>query len=55
VPLMLDHGVPRDIYLPDGLHMSRDGYVLWSAAVKAALLPDDSAELRRCERREPGR
>jgi hypothetical protein len=55
VPLMLDHGVPRDIYLPDGLHMSRDGYVLWSAAVKAALLPDDSAELRRCERRETGR
>jgi hypothetical protein len=55
VPLMLDHGAPRDIYLPDGLHMSRDGYVLWSAAVKAALLPDDSAALERCERQESGR
>ena len=55
VPLMLDNGVPRDIFLQDGLHMTRDGYVLWTAAVKAALLPDDAAELRSCEQREAGR
>ena len=55
VPLMLDNGVPRDIFLQDGLHMTRDGYVLWTAAVKAALLPDDAAELRSCEQRQAGR
>lgn len=55
VPLMLDDGVPRDIFLPDGLHMTRDGYVLWSSAVKTALLPDDAAELHSCEQRERAR
>lgn len=55
VPLMLDNGVPRDIFLRDGLHMTRDGYVLWTGAVKAALLPDDDAELRSCEQREAER
>jgi hypothetical protein len=52
VPLMLDHGVPRDIFLADGLHMTREGYVLWTQAVQDALLPDDAAELKSCVQRE---
>jgi GDSL-like Lipase/Acylhydrolase family len=52
VPLMLENGQPKDIFGPDGLHMTRDGYVLWTGAVKAALLPDNDAELKSCERKE---
>jgi GDSL-like Lipase/Acylhydrolase family len=54
VPLMLDNGAPRDIFLADGLHMTRQGYLLWTAAVKDALLPGDAAELKSCEQREAG-
>jgi GDSL-like Lipase/Acylhydrolase family len=52
VPLMMENGKPKNIYLADGLHMTHDGYVLWTAAVKAALLPDDAAEQLSCQAHE---
>jgi lysophospholipase L1-like esterase len=45
---MLEDGKPRDIYVSDGLHMNRDGYVIWARIVKAALLPNTAAEERIC-------
>ena len=52
VPLMLDGGKPREIFLPDGLHMNRDGYRLWTRAVRAALMPNTEAEARACRQGE---
>jgi lysophospholipase L1-like esterase len=37
VPPMLDQGVPKDIYVADGLHMTPDGYVLWTGVVRPVL------------------
>jgi hypothetical protein len=54
VPLMLENGKPKDLYRADGLHMTREGYVLWTQAVKAALLPADAAELQSCQQRDAG-
>ena len=34
---MLENGRPRDIFVADGLHMTPDGYVIWTAAVKPVL------------------
>lgn len=34
---MLEDGVPRDIFISDGLHMNREGYAMWRRAVKTAL------------------
>jgi hypothetical protein len=45
---MLENGKPRDIFVADGLHMNRDGYVIWARLVKAALLPNTEAEERSC-------
>jgi hypothetical protein len=47
---MLDHGRPKDIYGPDHLHMSAEGYAIWTKAVKAVLLADTQAELQSCQR-----
>jgi len=52
VPAMLDGGKPKDIFLADGLHMSRAGYELWTRAVRAALLSDTEAQARSCRREE---
>ena len=52
VPLMLESGQPKNIFGPDGLHMTPAGYVLWTAAVKAAVLPNDDAQLKSCEHKE---
>ena len=52
VPLMLESGQPKNIFGPDGLHMTPAGYVLWTAAVKAALLPNNDAQLKGCEQKE---
>lgn len=43
VPAMLADGVPKDIYVADGLHMTPDGYRLWTAVVR----PMVQAEARR--------
>ncbi|HEX4712619.1 GDSL-type esterase/lipase family protein [Phenylobacterium sp.] len=34
VPAMLAGGIPKDIYVADGLHMTPDGYRLWTAVVR---------------------
>jgi hypothetical protein len=39
VGAMLDGGKPKDIFGPDGLHMNRDGYVIWTRIVRDALTP----------------
>lgn len=52
VPLMLENGKPKDIFGPDGLHMTPAGYVLWTGAVKAALLPNDGAQQQSCAQKE---
>ncbi|MGE0582769.1 MAG: GDSL-type esterase/lipase family protein [Steroidobacteraceae bacterium] len=36
---MLENGQPRDLYAADGLHMTRDGYAIWTQRVRAALPP----------------
>ena len=48
VPRMLEHGTPRDIFDPDGLHMTAAGYAIWTRAVRAALLSNTEAEARAC-------
>jgi hypothetical protein len=47
---MLENGKPKDLFGDDGLHMNREGYVMWTRIVKAALLPNAEAEERRCRR-----
>ncbi len=34
VPAMLTGGVPKDIYVADGLHMTPEGYRLWTEVVR---------------------
>ena len=31
---MMDHGAPRDVFVEDGLHMSGDGYAIWTRIVR---------------------
>ena len=45
---MLDHGKPRELFVADGLHMTAEGYALWTRLVRAALLPNSDAEERSC-------
>jgi lysophospholipase L1-like esterase len=45
---MLKDGKPKDIFGPDGLHMTAQGYAIWRQAVRAALLPNTEAEQRSC-------
>jgi hypothetical protein len=45
---MLENGKPKDIFAADNLHMTPEGYVLWTRAVRAALLPNTEAEARSC-------
>jgi acetyl esterase/lipase len=40
VTQMLEQGSAKDVFEPDGLHMTSDGYEIWTRAVRAALLPD---------------
>ncbi len=49
VPLMLENGQPKDLFVADHLHMSAQGYVLWTEAVRAAVLPDTEAQVRQCQ------
>ncbi len=37
VPLMLETGRVKQIFLPDGLHMNLDGYAIWAKALNSAL------------------
>ena len=45
---MLENGKPKDLFGPDDLHMTAAGYVIWTRAVREALLPTTDAEARRC-------
>jgi GDSL-like Lipase/Acylhydrolase family len=45
---MLENGKPKDLFGPDNLHMTRAGYVIWTRAVRAALLLHTEAEARSC-------
>lgn len=40
VPLMLQDGRPKAVFLPDGLHLAPEGYALWKSAIGGALLAD---------------
>lgn len=43
VPPMLEQGAPKDIYVADGLHMTPDGYGLWTGVVRPVLEHEDRA------------
>ena len=34
---MVENGQPKAIFAPDGLHMNRDGYALWTRAISDSL------------------
>jgi len=51
VPYMLDHGRPKDIYESDGLHMTREGYLIWKPLVRAALMKDTESQQVACRKR----
>jgi hypothetical protein len=37
---MLQDGKPKDIYRPDGLHMTAPGYAIWTGLIKPPLLEE---------------
>jgi lysophospholipase L1-like esterase len=47
---MLASGKPKDLFLADGLHMTPQGYTIWTRAVRAVMLPNTNGEARRCLR-----
>ena len=49
VPAMLDaNGKPKDLFIPDGLHMNSAGYEIWTRTLKPRLLADSEDEERSC-------
>lgn len=51
VPLMLEDGKPKDLYLPDNVHMRREGYALWTEALRPAILPGAEQQAQQCRLR----
>jgi lysophospholipase L1-like esterase len=51
VAAMLDKGQLRDIYREDGLHMTRDGYAIWTQLIRPAVLAESSRRTSRCPKR----
>lgn len=49
VQTMLADGRPKEIFVEDGLHMTGEGYVLWTAAVKPVLEADAERLTSSCE------
>ncbi|MEI6440266.1 MAG: GDSL-type esterase/lipase family protein [Alphaproteobacteria bacterium] len=47
VPSMLESGVPKDIFVGDGLHMKPEGYALWTNVVRP-MIEADAKEDRPC-------
>ena len=47
VPSMMAGSKPRDLYVDDGLHMTSEGYAIWSRLVREALARKKIGE-RRC-------
>jgi lysophospholipase L1-like esterase len=54
VNAMLENGKPKEIFGPDRLHMNREGYVIWTHIVRAALLPAVEAQEQICRRANHG-
>jgi hypothetical protein len=50
--LMIENGKPKDVFMEDGLHMNAKGYAIWTAAVRAAMLPRTNAEASDCRRQD---
>ncbi len=48
---MLERGRPRDLFEPDGLHMTRAGYQLWIPLVRSTLLAATGAQAIQCRQR----
>lgn len=46
---MLQDGVPRPVYMPDGLHMTAEGYAIWTGVLKGALLQQGGSVVRSCQ------
>lgn len=46
--VMLDQGQPKDLYMPDNVHMRPEGYALWTEVVRAALLPETEQQAKLC-------
>lgn len=51
VAAMLDKGKLRNIYREDGLHMTRDGYRIWTKLIRPAVLAESSRPTLRCPKR----
>ena len=49
VPLMLEDGRPKDIFMRDNLHMNRDGYALWTMAVRRVLKDANASKAPHCK------
>jgi lysophospholipase L1-like esterase len=45
---MLQDGKPKDLFLGDNLHMTPQGYAIWTAAVRAAILPNAKSRALAC-------
>ena len=48
VAAMLDKGKLRNIYREDGLHMTREGYRIWTRLIRPAVLAESSRRALRC-------
>jgi len=51
VPSMMQGGKPKALFLSGGLHMTAEGYELWTAAIKPALMSHSDTEQRACSTR----
>lgn len=47
-PAMLENGAPKDIFIEDDLHMTAEGYALWTPIVRAALAAPPESEAEGC-------
>lgn len=48
---MLDNGKVRNIYREDGLHMTQEGYRIWTRLVRPAVLAESGRRTSRCPKR----
>lgn len=46
---MIDRGTVRDIFQSDGLHMTTEGYRIWTAVLRPLVLREATRHARRCE------
>jgi len=49
---MLEDGKPGDLFVADNLHLSAQGYEIWTRAVRKALLPHADAGAETCQQQE---